>query len=347
MSDGAHADSAAYADSIADERADLPPRLGHFAVPQVTDDAERDYEAIIGLAVEAERHGYDSFWVAEGHVATNGLPAALTFLAALSQRTASLRLGTAVVTLAFENPIALAETAGVVDVLSRGRLELGLGKSNGGGWSSRAFEAFALDETERDALFASALARFHDALAGIAEGRELSLHPRREHLRRRIWQATSRAATARAAGAAGDGLQLHRKAAQGDTGTVQAELIDVYRAALPPGVAGRIAVSRVVLPARDRDAAVALYRRYVLERPEYYRRVDLGRDTETHLVEANIAFGSPDDIVRTLRADAAALRSTDILFSIPLPFDAPEYRDALATVAHAIHPRLPAPAPAH
>jgi len=321
-------------------RGDGIPRLGHFAVPPVTADPERDYRAIIDIAVHVERLGFDSFWVAEGHIATNGLPSALSFLAALSQRTSTIRLGTAVITLAFENPIALAETAAVVDVLSGGRLDLGLGKSNRGGWSSPAFEAFALDEGERDALFADALDRFRDTLAGESSGRNLTIYPRAEQLRSRIWQATSSAVTASAAGAAGDGLQLHRKSSEGETGTVQSGLIDVYLAALPDTVTPRIGVSRVVLPAHDRAEAVALYRRYARSRPEYYRRLDHARDVEEHLVESNIAFGSSDDIVRSLEADAAARRSTEILFSIPLPFDAPEYRDGLATVARDIHPRL-------
>jgi alkanesulfonate monooxygenase SsuD/methylene tetrahydromethanopterin reductase-like flavin-dependent oxidoreductase (luciferase family) len=320
-----------------------PPRLGHFAVPPLTGDPHRDYRAIIDLAVHAESVGFDSFWVAEGHVATNGLPAALTFLAALSQRTASIRLGTAVIALAFENPIALAETAAVVDVLSDGRLELGLGKSNRGGWASPAFEAFDLDEGDRDALFAAALDRLRGTLSGRAADRAVELYPRAEHLGERLWQATSRAATAAAAGRAGDGLQLHRKAAEGDTGAAQARLIDAYLAELPASSVPRIAVSRVVLPARDRAEAVALYRRYAESSPAYYRRADLTRGVEEHPVDANIAFGSVDDILGSLGADATARRSTEILFSIPLPFDAPEYRDGLTTLARDIHPHLGSP----
>ncbi|MDY0910206.1 LLM class flavin-dependent oxidoreductase [Microbacterium sp. CFBP9034] len=315
------------------------PRIGHFAVAPVTRDPERDYRAIIDLAVHAERSGFDTFWVAEGHVATSGLPAALAFLAALSQRTQSIRLGTAVITLAFENPLALAETAGVVEVLSGGRLELGLGKSNRGGWSSSAFAAFELDEADRDALFAEALERFRDALAGRSSGREVTLHPPARHLRSRIWQATSRATTAAAAGAAGDGLQLHRKALEGETGREQSALIDAYLDALGDREP-RIAVSRVVLPAHDRAEAVALFRRYASTRVEYYRRFDHTRPVEEHLIDANIAYGSPGDIAEALRADAAARRATEILFSIPLPFDAPEYRDGIAAISRDIGPQL-------
>lgn len=308
------------------------PRFGHFAVPQVTDDPRADYRAILDLGAYAETLGFDSLWVAEGRIGTNGLPSALAFLAALSQRTRRIALGTAVITLAFEEPVAVAETAAVVDALSGGRLELGLGKSNGGGWSSAAFHALALDEGERERLFADALARFREVLTGSSDGHELPLHPPTAQLAARLWQATSRAATAAAAGAAGDGLQIHRKSAQGHTGTVQSALVDAYLDALPDGATPRIAVSRSVLPASDRAEAVALLDRYARSHPAHYRRLDPAAGIERHLVDSYIAYGSEADIAAFLAADATVTRSTDILFSIPLPFDAPEYREALAAL---------------
>ncbi|GAB3596530.1 LLM class flavin-dependent oxidoreductase [Microbacterium tumbae] len=311
---------------------------GLFLIPPVSADPVSGYRAALDASVEAERRGFDSVWLAEGHVRGNGLPSALTFLSALSQRTARIRLGTAVITPAFENPIRLAEIIGVVDALSGGRLEIGLGKSNGGGWSSPAFTAFALDEADRDALFTSAVAAVRDALGGVVDGRELPLYPPAADVRTRLWQATSSAETARRIGAAGDGLQLHRKSASGDTGEVQSALIDVYLAALPAGADPRIATSRVVLPAADRADAVALFRRYAHERPEFAARFDPSSDVETHLTTANIAFGSTEDIVDKLRSDAAAARSTTLLYSVPLPFDAPEYRHALASIVTEIHP---------
>jgi alkanesulfonate monooxygenase SsuD/methylene tetrahydromethanopterin reductase-like flavin-dependent oxidoreductase (luciferase family) len=309
-------------------------------VPPVLDDPAGGYAAITRVAHEAERQGFHSLWLAEGHVATNGLPSALTLIAALAQSTASLRLGTAVITLAFENPLALAETASLVEVLSGGRLELGVGKANRGGWATSAFDAFQLAEAERDVLYAEALERFRHALGGVASGRPVAIHPPAPQLRGRLWQATSRAETARSAGLAGDGLQLHRKAAEGDTGAVQSALIDSYLEALPEGAPPRIAVSRVVLPAASRAEAVALYARYASTHPAYFPRSDASRGVEEHLIDSNIAFGTDDQIVETLGTDAAARRATDILFSIPLPFDAPEYREGLAALAGGIHPRL-------
>ena len=322
------------------------PAAGLFLIPPVVSTPNAGYRATLDVAVEAERLGFDSVWLAEGHVRGNGLPSALTFLAALSQRTSQIRLGTAVITPAFENPIRLAEVAGVVDALSAGRLELGLGKSNGGGWSSAAFSAFALNEGDRDALFATALDALRDALDGSIDGQENALYPPARGLRDRLWQATGRPESARAAGLAGDGLQLHRKAPHGVTGEVQAGLIDAYLEALPEERAPRIAVSRVVLPASDRAEAIALIERFSRERPEFYARFDPAADVETYLVSSNIAFGSAEDIVERLRTDAAVRRSTTVLYSIPLPFDSAEYHRALALVADEVHTRIAAAVPA-
>lgn len=319
---------------------------GLFLIPPVVAHPADGYRAASDAAVEAERVGFESVWLAEGHVRGNGLPSALTFLAALSPLTTRIRLGTAVITPAFENPIRLAEVAGVVDALSAGRLELGLGKSNGGGWSSAAFSAFALDETDRDALFAHAVQALRQALGGVIDGEALALYPPAAGVRERLWQATGREETAHAVGLAGDGLQLHRKSATGETGAVQSELIDAYLEALSAQTAPRIAVSRVVLPAASRSEAVALFRRHAEERPEYAARFDATSDVETHLTEANVAFGSVDDVVTKLRADAAASRATTVLYSVPLPFDAPEYRHALTTITSEIHPALHAALPA-
>ena len=109
--------------------ASLPEvRLGYLT--HVTgDDTARAYREAIGLAVRAEELGYDSFWVAQhhdGHL-DGRLPSPLVLLAAVAERTRLIRLGTAVVALPLEDPRRLAEDAAVLDALSGGRLELGVG----------------------------------------------------------------------------------------------------------------------------------------------------------------------------------------------------------------------------
>jgi len=77
----------------------------------------------------AEALGYGCVWVAEHHFTTYiMLPAPLLFLTAAAQRTRSIRLGTAVLPLPFYHPLRLAEDVAMADLLSGGRLNVGIGR---------------------------------------------------------------------------------------------------------------------------------------------------------------------------------------------------------------------------
>ena len=78
----------------------------------------------------ADQLGFDTAWLAELHFNPNFsiMPAPLVFAAVIAQHTSRIRLGTAVALLPLQHPLRTVEEAAVVDVLSHGRLELGVGR---------------------------------------------------------------------------------------------------------------------------------------------------------------------------------------------------------------------------
>lgn len=106
----------------------------------------RVYASTLERIAWADAEGIGAIWVTEHHGFADGyLPAPLTFCAAVAARTSRVRIGTAVVISPLIPAVALAEQAAVVDILSGGRLELGLGA----GWRSAEFAAFGAAYADR------------------------------------------------------------------------------------------------------------------------------------------------------------------------------------------------------
>jgi len=123
--------------------------LGILTGQALTDDPRtiaEEYRKTVDLATVAESVGFDSVWLSEHHGAHDGyFPSLFPVLAAIAGRTTRLRLGTAVLIPALHNPLRLAEDAAVVDLLSEGRLIVGLGL----GWRSREFRDTGVEAAKR------------------------------------------------------------------------------------------------------------------------------------------------------------------------------------------------------
>jgi probable F420-dependent oxidoreductase len=103
------------------------------------------FEETLRECERAEAAGFDSIWLGEHHNNPVLYPAPLIGLAAVASRTRSIRLGTGVLLLPLYHPMMVAEEAAMVDMISGGRLILGLGA----GYAPEEFDAFGVSLKER------------------------------------------------------------------------------------------------------------------------------------------------------------------------------------------------------
>jgi putative FMN-dependent luciferase-like monooxygenase len=299
-------------------------RIGFFT--RVLDDvapAER-YRLALEQIVHAEREGLESAWVAQHHFdgEEGGLPAPLVFLAQVAASTSRIRIATGIITLPLENPIRVAEDTAVLDLLSGGRLEVGVGT----GGTPSSYPAFGLDSSNRGRIYDDALANLREAWRGRTLGGSPNrLYPPAPHLDGRVWQATFSVEGGRRAGLAGDGLLLSKTqprppdAPNATLADIQDPIIDAYLAALPSGVAPRILGSRSITVMDDADDALR-YAEIGLRR--HMRRLrEIGRPVpQGSLPDAIKAFdmhlGTPDQVICSLRKDTTLQRVTDVSMQV-------------------------------
>jgi len=86
------------------------------------------YAEVLEQIVWAEQIGYDDVWLTEHHFAEDGhAPSPLPQAAAIAVKTKTMRIGTGVMLLPLYHPVRVAEDAAIIDILSNGRFELGVG----------------------------------------------------------------------------------------------------------------------------------------------------------------------------------------------------------------------------
>jgi alkanesulfonate monooxygenase SsuD/methylene tetrahydromethanopterin reductase-like flavin-dependent oxidoreductase (luciferase family) len=104
------------------------------------------FSELLEQIVEVDQMGYDSIWITEHHFAEDGYtPSPITLLAAIAARTKNVRLSTDIMILPLYHAVRLAEDVATVDILSRGRMMLGMGM----GYRDEEFAAFGQTRKER------------------------------------------------------------------------------------------------------------------------------------------------------------------------------------------------------
>ncbi|MGY1551333.1 putative FMN-dependent luciferase-like monooxygenase [Microbacterium sp. A588] len=273
----------------------------------------------------AERLGYHRAWVAQHHFhpAEGGLPSPFVFLADVARQTERIRLGTGVITLTLEDPVRVAEDAVVADVLSDGRIDIGLGS----GGTPSSFAPFGLKLADKTIDFERKLATFIDALTGADLGGGNTLYPDAGSMPARVWQATFSAAGGHRAGAAGHGLMLSRTQPRpadqpnAPLYALQMPIIEAYLDALPDGIEPRIMASRTVYTADDRAEAMR-------QADAGLRRMArlLGRDASAPLEElianGDNTLGTAEEVISALSKDPVLAHVDELAIQIH-PVDAP------------------------
>jgi len=126
------------------------------------------YQEALRLVRRAEQLGFDSVWVSEHHFWDDGyMPSLLVFNAAVAALTQRVTIGTGVLLSTLYQPLRLVEDAATVDLISGGRLLLGLGQ----GWMAHEFQAFGLPLKAHHKRLEATVALLRDAWStGLANG---------------------------------------------------------------------------------------------------------------------------------------------------------------------------------
>ncbi|KQM25000.1 alkane 1-monooxygenase [Frigoribacterium sp. Leaf8] len=304
----------------------------------------------IELAEAAEEIGVDVAAVRVHHYvrqAANPFP----LLAAMAARTTRIELGTGVIDMRYENPLSMAEQAAAADLISAGRLQLGVSRGSPEP-ALRGWEAFghvplegesdadlARRHTEafRAAIDGADVAESDPKMTGWSHG--LSVEPHSPGLGERIWWGSGSRSTAVWTGEQGMNLMSSTLLTE-DTGVpfdeLQAEQIALYREAYR--AAGharepRVSVSRSVIPiTTDED------RRYFGVRAQADSQDQVGLLDGVQSRFGKSYVGEPDVIAEQLAADAAVRDADTILLTVPNQLGVAYNARLLQTVADHVAP---------
>jgi alkanesulfonate monooxygenase SsuD/methylene tetrahydromethanopterin reductase-like flavin-dependent oxidoreductase (luciferase family) len=306
----------------------------------------------IDLAVAAEELGADGAYFRVHHFARQ-LASPFPLLAAIGARTSRIEIGTGVIDMRYENPLHMAEDAGAADLISGGRLQLGISR----GSPEQVIEGYRLfdhhpAEGETDADLARRhTARFLDVISGEGFAQPnprpmfpnppglLRVEPHSEGLRKRIWWGAGTRATAEWAATQGMNLMSSTLLTE-DTGVpfheLQAEQIRRFRRAWAEAghaYEPRISVSRSIFP-------------LVTAQDHTLFGLETRSSDQVGMLEGGRArFGKtyaaePDELVRQLARDEAIAEADTLLLTVPNQLGVDYNAHLLRTLVQDVAPAL-------
>lgn len=314
-------------------------------------DPAAGHESTLQVIELGEQLGFDSAWLRHRHLQF-GISSPVAVLAAASQRTTRIQLGTAVTPIGWENPLRLAEDFATVDVLSGGRLNPGISVGPPMRWDdvrdalypdTAELEDFSYERVERFLRFVRGeQASPFSGTVGIEEYSD-RVQPHSPGLAGRIWYGAASTRSAQWAGAQGLNLLtssvVRAESPEGpyDFAQIQLGHIEAYRAAHPDPQRARVSQGLVVIPT---DSATQQQR----EKYEQYAASRLPRTREPQgpgrMLFAPDLVGTSEQIAEQLQQHAAFREVEEVAFALPFSFAHEDYVQILTDIAGRLGPAL-------
>ncbi|MEV0224680.1 LLM class flavin-dependent oxidoreductase [Streptomyces sp. NPDC050704] len=311
-------------------------------------DPRRGHESTLEIIELGERLGFDSAWVRHRHL-QYGISSPVAVLAAASQRTSRIELGTAVMPLGWENPLRLAEDLATVDILSGGRLNPGVSVGPPMHYDqvkqalypdTADVEDFGYDRVER--LLDFVRGKSATDFSG-AEGFEVfsdRVQPQAPGLGSRMWYGGGSLGSARWAGEHAMNLltsSVVKAEESEDFAEIQLSHVRAFRARHPDGDRARVSQGLVVIPT---DSASPEQR----AKYEAYAEARLVRTAvpqgPARLMFAPDLVGTSDRIAEQLYSHAAFREIDEVAFALPFTFEHDDYVQILTDIATGLGPAL-------
>ena len=311
-------------------------------------DPRPGHESTLDVIELGEQLGFDSAWVRHRHL-QYGISSPVAVLAAASQRTRRIELGTAVIPLGWENPLRLAEDLATVDILSGGRLNPGVSVGPPMHYD-QVKQAVYPDTADIEDFGYDRVRRLLDFVRGVpatdfsgVEGFEVfsdRVQPHAQGLGDRMWYGGASLRSAQWAGEHGMNFltsSVVKAEESEDFAEIQLSHIRAFRAHHPDGDRARVSQGLVVIPT---DTASPEQR----AKYEEFARKRTPRTTAAQgparLLFAPDLVGTSAEITERLYSHAAFREVNEVAFALPFTFDHDDYVQILTDIATKLGPAL-------